>query len=320
MDLSVILVTFNSSSFIRECLRSILEQAEGIDHEVIVVDNDSGDETCQIIEKEFPQATLVKNERNLGFAGANNLALRQARGEFVLLINPDTRWNRGEMGRALQFLRDHPEAGGLGARLILEDGAWQKSHGNFPTLLRELKEALYLPRFFPGSKWSRGIFIYKEKRETTAVDWVSCAFFLGRRDVMAEAGFLDERYFMYYEDIDLSKGIRERGKELYYYPDIQILHFQRSPRIYDYGESSYLYFHKHFGLPFAKILRWVLVFKFLLRVVIFSMLAFFTCREVFREKRKLNGRSLRFHLFDAGHVLKELRNGFKRSPDKDCDS
>jgi len=306
MDLSIILVTFNSSSFIRECLRSILEQAKGIDHEVIVVDNASGDETCRIIEREFLQIILVKNDVNLGFAAANNLALRRARGEFILLINPDTHWHGGEMGKALQFLRDHPETGGLGARLILEDGSWQKSHGNFPTLFRELKEALYLPRFFPGSKWLKGMFIYREKREPIVVDWVSCTFFLGRRDVMAEAGFLDERYFMYYEDIDLSKKIRERRKNLYYYPGIEVVHFQKSPQIYDKGGSPYLYFHKHFGLPFAKILRWVLVFKFLLRVVIFSMLTFLTRREVFREKRNLNGRSLKFHLFDAGRVFKEL--------------
>lgn len=320
MDLSVVVVTFNSSPFIRGCLHSILEQAEGIDHEVIIVDNASGDETCQIIEREFPQVILIKNEVNLGFAGANNLALRRAQGEFVLLINPDTCWKRGEMEKALQFLREHPGIGGLGARLILKEGSWQKSHGNFPTLFRELREALYLPRFFPRSKWFNGIFIYKERRESTAVDWVSCAFFLGRRNVMAEAGFFDERYFMYYEDIDLSKGIRERGKELYYYPEIEILHFQRSPRIYDYGESPYLYFHKHFGLPFVKILRWILVLKFLLRLVIFSMLTCLTHREAFRERRNLNGRSFRFHLFHAGHVLEELRNGFKRSPDKNCHS
>lgn len=320
MDLSVVVVTFNSSPFIRGCLHSILEQAEGIDHEVIIVDNASKDKTCPLIRLTFPQVVLIENQTNIGFAGANNIGLRRAKGDFILLINPDTCWKRGEIGKALQFLRDHPEAGGLGARLILKDGSWQKSHGNFPTLLRELKEALYLPRFFPGSKWFKGMFIYREKREPAAVDWVSCTFFLGRRNVMAEAGFFDERYFMYYEDIDLSKGIRERGKELYYYPGIEIVHFQGSPKVYDYGESPYLYFHKHFGLPFAKILRWVLALKSLLRAVIFSMLTFLTRQEVFREKRNLNGRSLRFHLFHAGHVLKELGNGFKQSPDKNCHS
>lgn len=320
MDLSVIVVTFNSSVFIRTCLRSILARTEGIDHEVIVVDNGSGDETAKILEKEFSQIILLKNEANLGFAAANNLALLRARGEFVLLINPDTRWSRGGVAAALQFLRDHPEAGGLGARLILDDGSWQKSHGYFPTLSRELKEALYLPRFFPGSKRLKGMFIYREQKEPAAVDWVSCAFFLGRRKVLAEAGFLDERYFMYYEDIDLSKKVRERGKEIYYYPGIEVFHFQRSPQIYDNGRSPYLYFHKHFGLPFAKILRWILALKFLLRAGIFSALAFFTRREGFMEKRNLNGRSLRFHLFEAGHVLKELGNGVERSQDKTCRS
>lgn len=320
MNLSVIIVTFNSSPYIEACLCSLVERMRGVDHELIIVDNASKDETCPLIRLKFPQAALIENQTNIGFARANNMGLKRAKGDFILLINPDTYWKTGEMGKALQFLREHPGIGGLGARLILKDGSWQKSHGNFPTLLRELKEAFYLPRFFPQSKWFKGMFIYKERREPTAVDWVSCAFFLGRRNVMAEAGFFDERYFMYYEDVDLSKGIRERGKELYYYPGIEIVHFQGSPKVYDYGESPYLYFHKHFGLPFAKILRWILVLKFLLRLVIFSMLTFLTRREAFREKRNLNGRSFRFHLFHAGQVLKELGNGFRRSPDKNCHS
>jgi GT2 family glycosyltransferase len=320
MEISVIIVTFNSSPYIEACLGSLVERMKGVDYELIIVDNASKDETCRLIRLKFPQVALIESQANIGFAGANNMGLRRAKGDFILLINPDTYWKRGEMGKALRFLREHPGIGGLGARLILKDGSWQKSHGNFPTLFRELKEALYLPRFFSRSKWFKGMFIYREKREPTPVDWVSCTFFLGRRNVMAEAGFFDERYFMYYEDIDLSKGIRERGKELYYYPEIEFLHFQRSPRIYDYGKSPYLYFHKHFGLPFAKILRWVLVLKSLLRVVIFSMLTFLTRQEVFREKRSLNGRSFKFHLFHAGQVLKELSNGFKRSPDKNCHS
>ncbi len=321
MDLSIILVTFNASPFIRECLCSLIEQAKGIDHEVIVVDNDSRDETCRIIEIEFPQIILIRNPVNLGFAAANNIALRKAKGEFVLMVNPDTRWKSGKLEKAIKFLRDRPKAGGLGARIIQQNGSWQKSFGNFPTLSREFIEAIYLQRFFHRSKILKGIFIYKEKRGTAVVEWVSCTFFLCKKDVLAEVDYLDERYFMYYEDIDLSKKIWKSGKEIYYYPEIEIVHFQISPKIYDNGGSPYLYFHKHFGLGFAKILRYVLMFKFLIRVVIFSTFAIFTRDEAFMEKRGLNKRSLKFHFFEAGKIFKIIQgfgNVVKQSPDKNC--
>ena len=158
MDLSIIIITFNSSPFIGACLRSLAEQMKGFDYEILVVDNASSDETCRLIQEEFPGATLIQSPSNIGFAKANNLGLRKAKGEFVLLINPDTLWRKGDVKEAIQFLRDHPDIGGLGCRLILQDGSWQKSHGHFPTLGRELKEAFYLPRLFPEMSWSQGMF------------------------------------------------------------------------------------------------------------------------------------------------------------------
>ncbi len=309
MDLSIILVTYNSSLFIRECLRSLCEGVKDIEHEILVVDNASCDKTCEIIEREFPKIHLMRNSTNLGFAAANNLALRRARGEFVLLINPDTRWRRGKIRNALQFLKEHPKVGGLGARLLLKDGSWQKSFGSFPSLYQEVKRILFPQKILNGSKGLKGRFISMGEKEKVPVDWISCTFFLAKREVLVEAGLFDERYFMYYEDIDLSKRIRERGREIYYYPEIEIVHFQRSPMLYDDGKSPYIYFHKHFGLSFAKRLRWVLVSKFFLRVVVFLVFTFLTRWKGFKEKYELNKRSLRFHLFEAGNVLKQLRNG-----------
>jgi GT2 family glycosyltransferase len=307
MDLSVIIVTYNSSSFIEECLRSIAEQIKGLSYEFILVDNASIDETCRLIEAGFPDALLIRNRSNVGFGRANNLGLNRARGEFVLLINPDTLWKRGEIRKAIQFLRDHAGIGGLGCRLLLEDGSWQKSHGHFPTLGRELKEVFYLPRLFPERRWSRGMFIYREREGTGAVDWVSATFFLCPRKVLLDIKGFDERYFMYYEDIDLSSRIREKGKEIYYYPEIEIIHSQRMPSVYDFGESPYLYFEKHFGLPFARLLRYILVFKAFLRVVIFSTLVFFTRREIFREKSGTNWKTFCYHFYEAPKVLRKLK-------------
>lgn len=315
MDLSIIIVTYNSSPFIGACLRSLMEQMRRLDHEILVVDNASSDGTCRLVREEFPSVILIESPSNVGFAGANNLGLRKASGDFVLLINPDTLWKMGDIRKAIQFLRDHPEIGGLGCRLVLQDGSWQKSHGHFPTLGRELKEALYLPRSFPEAEWARGMFIYKEKNGVRMVDWVSATFLLCPRKILLNVSGFDERYFMYYEDIDLSKKIREKGKGIIYYPKVEVVHYQRMPSVYDFGESPYLYFEKHFSLSFARTLRYVLLLKFFVRVAIFSLLAFFTGRETFKEKRDTNYRTLRFHLFEAGGILKRLRDGIRNQTD-----
>ena len=314
MDLSIIIVTYNSSLFIERCLRSVGEQMKGLDHEVIIVDNGSSDDTCRKIEEGFPEVLLIRNPLNVGFGRANNLGLRRATGEFVLLLNPDTSWKGGDVRNAIRFLRDHPEIGALGCRLLLEDGSWQRSHGHFPTLGRELKEALYLPRLFPANRWSKGMFIYREagpekgqeRREPRAVDWVSATFFLCPRKVILEIDGFDERYFMYYEDIDLSAKVRDKGKEIYYYPGIEIVHYQAMPRVYDFGESPYFYFDKHFGLSLAEKLRYVLLFKTLLRVIFFMLLAFLTGSKISKDKLKTNQRTFRYHLCEAPKVLKNL--------------
>ena len=315
MEISIIVVTFNSSPFIKACLHSTLDQMKDIDYELIIVDNDSKDETYEIVKKEFSQAILIRNEPNVGFARANNLALRKAKGEFILLINPDTVWKRGEAKKAIQFMRGHPEIGALGCRLVLADGCWQKSHGNFPTLIRELKEALYLPRIFPRSQWMRGVFAYMDHLNPKPVDWVSCTFFLCHRKLMAEVGFFDERYFLYYEDIDLSKRIREKGKDIYYYPEIEIIHYQKWPSIIDFGESPYIYFNKHFGLHFAQILRYILLLKAFLRLLIFSPFVLFPGRVVLRDKFKSYYRTFKFHLFDASEIIRGLNTRGKRRPE-----
>jgi len=276
----------------------------GIDYELILVDNGSHDETCEIIRQKFPGALLLRNDLNLGFAKANNLGLQKAEGEFVLLINPDTVWKKGEVREAVGFLRNHPEIGAMGCRLILEDGSWQRSHGNFPTLLRELKETFYLPRVFPRSNWARGVFVYKDHPEPKSVEWVSCTFLICSRKLIAGVKYLDEDYFMYYEDIDLSKRIREQGKEVYYFPEIEIVHYQRWPSLIDFGESPYIYFRKHFGLYFAKILRYILILKAFLRLMIFLPLALIPGRPIFRRKLKSYYRTFKFHLFEASRFIR----------------
>ncbi len=312
MEISVIIVTFNSSPFIGRCLSSILEGVGDVPYELIIIDNNSTDETCTIIKDQFPQAIHLANTFNAGFARANNLAIQRARGEFVLFINPDIVWKRGRLERAIRFLKEHPEVGALGCRLSLADGSWQKSHGGFPTLMREFKEAFYLPRLFPRSRWMSGIFAYEESPKPKPVDWVSGAFFLCYRRVLDEVGSFDERYFLYYEDIDLSKRIREKGKDIYYYPEVEVVHLQRWPALIDFGESPYIYFDKFFGRKSARTLRYILIVKTIIRVLIFLPLSCLSRKAIFRDKGQSYYRTLKFHLVDARRII----SGLDTTPEK----
>ena len=312
MEISIIIVTFNSSPFIEACIESIFKQVKGMDYELILVDNASKDKTCRLIEERFPKTILIRNDSNEGFAKANNLALQRAKGDFILLVNPDTEWKKGELKEAIQFLKTHSEIEALGCRLIFEDGSWQKSYGNFPTLTREIKEAFYLPRIFPQSQWMKGVYAYQDNSEPEPVDWISCTFLLFKKEMLKEVGFLDDQYFMYYEDIDLSRRIREKGKEIYYFPKIEVIHYQNRTSLIDFGESPYIYFNKFFGFDFARKLRYVLLIKAFLRVLIFLPLAFFSTKVVFREKLRSNYHTFIFHLFEACKVLRSLTFGSER--------
>lgn len=312
MDISIIIVTFNASHFIEACLQSILKQVSGIGYELIIVDNASNDQTCHLIKERFPEVFLIQNHSNEGFAKANNLALEKAKGDFILLINPDTEWKKGKLKEAIQFLKNHSGIGALGCRLVLENGSWQKSYGNFPTLIREIKEAFYFPKIFPQSQWMKGVYTYHDHLEPKPVDWISCTFLLFKKEMLREVRFLDEHFFMYYEDIDFSRRMREKGKEIYYFPEIEITHFQKRTSLIDYGESPYIYFAKYFGFNFAVTLRYVLLIKAFLRIWIFLPLTFFSRKAIYRERLRSNYHTFRFHLMKAPKVLRSLKFGAGR--------
>jgi GT2 family glycosyltransferase len=160
----------------------------------------------------------------------------------------------------------------------------------------------------------RGVFAYVDHSNPKPVDWVSCTFFLCHRKLMAEVGFFDDRYFLYYEDIDLSERIRKKGKDIYYYPEIEIIHYQKWPSIIDFGGSPYIYFNKHFGLHVAKNLRYILIFKTFLRLLIFFPFVFLPGRIVLGDKFKSYYRTFKFHLFDASEIIRSLSIPGKRRP------
>lgn len=226
--LSVVIVNYNVKHFIEQCLFSVLKASENIACEVFVVDNNSVDGSVTLIQEKFPQVNLIVNKVNTGFSVANNQALKIAKGEYVLLLNPDTVVQEDTFSKILAFMDAHPEAGGLGVKMLDGQGNFApESKRGLPTPEVAFYKMFGFARFFPKSKrFGKYHLSYMSEDEFSEIDVMSGAFMLIRKTVLDKIGFLDETFFMYGEDIDLSYRIKLAGYKNYYFPDTQIIHYK----------------------------------------------------------------------------------------------
>jgi GT2 family glycosyltransferase len=228
MRLSIVIVNYNVRYFLEQCLYSVENAINGIDSEVFVVDNNSVDGSEAMIRNKFPRVKLILNEHNSGYAKANNQALRLATGDYVLLLNPDTVVEEATFKRCLEFMDSHPQAGALGPKMI--DGKGQylpESKRGLPTPEVAFYKVFGLSKLFPESRrFGKYYFGYTNPNEIQEVEVLTGAFMLIRLSVLQEIGLLDEDFFMYGEDIDLSYRILEKGYKIYYYPETTIIHYK----------------------------------------------------------------------------------------------
>lgn len=256
MDLTVIIVSYNVRHFLEQALLSVRKAVAGLDAEVIVVDNDSVDDSVLMVRERFPEVTLIVNEENTGFAVANNQAIRIAKGRYILLLNPDTVVEEDTFSKCLQFMDAHPEGGALGVRMIDGGGRYlPESKRGFPSPFVAFCKAFGLSRLFPRSAKLNGYHLgHLGEMETASVDVLAGAFMWLRREALDKAGLLDEAFFMYGEDIDLSFRIREAGYINYYFPEVTIIHYKgESTRkgslnyIRIFYQAMILFAEKHFS-------------------------------------------------------------------------
>lgn len=228
MDLSIIIVNYNVRYFLEQALLSVERAISGIDAEVWVVDNNSADSSVEMVKERFPWVKLIENDGNPGFSVANNQAIRQSSGEHVLLLNPDTVVEEDTFHRCLAFMADHPDCGGLGVRMI--DGRGQflpESKRGLPTPWVAFTKAFGLAKLFPKSpRFNHYHLGYLSEQETHPVEVLAGAFMWMRRETLDKVGLLDETFFMYGEDIDLSYRIIKGGYQNYYYPGTSIIHYK----------------------------------------------------------------------------------------------
>ncbi|MBR5958749.1 MAG: glycosyltransferase [Salinivirgaceae bacterium] len=228
MKLSVVIVNYNVKYFLEQCLHSVAKAAQGIDCEVFVVDNNSVDGSCAMVAEKFPQVKLIENKRNTGFAVANNQAIRQSTGEYVLLLNPDTLIEEDTFSKTLKFMDEHPDAGGLGVKMIDGKGNYlPESKRGFPSPMVAFYKIFGLSSLFPKSRRFNQYYMgHLSKDAINEVDVLAGAFMLLRRSALDKVGLLDEDFFMYGEDIDLSYRIIQGGYKNYYFPETRIIHYK----------------------------------------------------------------------------------------------
>ena len=271
MDLSVIVVSWNTKELLRSCLRSVYDTATSLQFEVVVVDNGSTDGSPEMVAQEFRQTALIRNAGNRGFAAANNQAILASAGQYVLLLNPDTEVRPGALATLVRFLDDHPEAGAAGSLLLEPDGSMQPSCHPTPTLSRELWRLLHLERLWLYASYPMGSWPRDTPRE---VDAAQGACLILRRAALTQAGYLDEDYFIYTEEVDLCHRIRRRGWKVYWVPAAEVVHYGgrstrqvAGPMFLWLYRSKVLFFRKHRGRLAARIYKGVLLLAAVLRLL-----------------------------------------------------
>ncbi|MCX7661081.1 MAG: glycosyltransferase family 2 protein, partial [Candidatus Omnitrophica bacterium] len=296
---------------LRNCLSSIYNLTCGIEFEVFVVDNASSDGSQEMIKKEFPQVYFIENKENLGFARANNQAFKLARGRYLLLLNPDTKLIDNALKQMVDFMDNHPHIDAIGCKLLYPDGSLQKSCRHFPSVFTDLAETFYLSALFPKSPifnyYLMGSWAHDSLRE---VDQPYGACLLFKEEIVKKVGLMDERFFMYYDEVDLCYRIKKTGGKIFFVPQIKIIHYanQSSNQVPLEAErwkyrSRLLFFEKHYGKISVIILTFNLIIKTVITLGIFplSNLIFNYPRDISYFKRSLKLMWQEYYLFFRRH-------------------
>ena len=260
-DISIIIVNWNTCELLRECLQSIYATAPPVDFEVLVVDNASSDGSADMVANEFPDAVLMRSATNTGFTTGNNIGIQKASGRYILLLNPDAELLPGSVQAMFDFAESHPDAAVIGPKLLNTDGSLQKNGRRFTRIYRELLAMVKLHKLavtlVPEMEWGRRVFDTRAQ-----VDEVSGACMLVRRAAIDKVGMLDERFFMYYEEVDWCRRFKDAGFTVWYLPEAEVIHHwaQGSRKAglatsHIAFRSQYLYYRKHHGFLQAATLR-----------------------------------------------------------------
>jgi GT2 family glycosyltransferase len=286
MKLSIVIVNYNVKHFLEQCLHSVEKASRNIETEVFVVDNNSVDGSKGMLVSKFPGIKLILNNKNVGFSKANNQAMRIATGEYVLLLNPDTVVEEDTFDKVVAFMDAHPDAGGLGVKMIDGKGKFlPESKRGLPTPWVAFYKIFGLSALFPKSKvFGKYHLSYLDKNEIHEIDILAGAFMLMRKEALDKVGLLDEGFFMYGEDIDLSYRITCGGYKNYYYPGTTIIHYKGESTkkgslnyVRMFYTAMIIFARKHFSKQYAGL------FSFFIHLAIYFRAALATTSRLVKK-------------------------------------
>lgn len=277
IDVSVIVVNWNTRQLLRDCIDSILRYADDYAVEIVVVDNHSSDGSVEMVREHYPAVHLIANAENTGFARANNQGVRAASGRYVLLLNSDAMLTAGAFGSLMRLAESNPKIGMVGARLVNADGSFQASFTRIPTLMQELLILSGVGRLLYGRYYPS----YGPEVEAgpQPAGYVEGACMLAPRHAYLEVGGLDEGYFMYAEDVDLCYAMQRHGWQVWYQPEAKVIHLgsasskNRKPqREADLYRSRVRFFRKNYGDTAAMLLKAIIFFFTMMKMAAHRLL------------------------------------------------
>jgi GT2 family glycosyltransferase len=276
--LSIIIVSWNVRELLHACLHSIADRCGNLAPEVIVVDSGSEDGSPEMIRQLFPEVQLIARADNVGFPKGNNLGLAQANGRYLLLLNPDTEIVGDALTTMIAYMEHQPHIGALGPQLLNPDGTVQSSRRRFPTLMTAFFESTWLQNISPQKLLHHYYMLDVGDGETAIVDWVKGACLLARREVYEQVGGLDEAYFMYSEELDWCRRIKDAGWNIVYLPTAQVVHHEGKSseqavthRHINYQRAKLRYFRKYHGRFAATTLRIFLLMNYIWQIKLEAM-------------------------------------------------
>ena len=296
MDVSIIIVSWNTQAMLGRCIESICTNTKNITSEIIVVDNASSDGSAETVEKEFPQVKLIRNEENLGFAKANNIGIRESTGRYIYLVNSDVIVLDNCIDGLIKFMDKNPLVGMAGPRILNPDHTLQCSCRHFPSAWNNLCQVLGLNYVFPKSAFfSEPMMKYWPHDVERKVDVLSGCFWMVRREALDEVGLLDERFFFYGEDIDWCKRFHKAEWDVMFYPGAEAIHFgwassNNAPiRFYiEMQKADLQYWRKYHG-NLGRLTYWIIILvRQLLRIPVFAFMYVFRAKNRDTARFKLN--------------------------------
>ena len=299
MQLSIIILNYNVRYFLELCVLSVQNAIQNSDAEIIVIDNNSQDDSCEMMKKRFPNIKLIENKENSGFPKGNNIGVAAAKGEYICILNPDTVVAEDTFSKVLAFAKKQKELGIVGVKLIDGTGNFlPESKRGIPTPFVAFTKITGLYKIFPktfGEYYAQHL----SENQTGKVDILVGAFMLMKRDLYHEIGGFDENCFMYSDDIDLSYMALKKGKSNYYFHETSVVHYKGESTVKDetymkrFQEAMNFFYQKHFKVS--------LLFSVFMKVGI----VFFSMIKKFQGKPKLKSRPEKYILVSEDEALRE---------------